>query len=148
MSRKSTSAGILVSMALCGLVLAGGRTLLAQEPPVDTTELRQLANERYVEGDLDRAALLYLELAERETTTHGRAQALVTAAWLQQLQGKEQATAETLTRALVLEPDLSFDPALYNREFELQFERAHRLAGNERDREAAQRVQEALVELE
>ena len=135
-------------MALCGLVLASGQTLLAQEQPVDTTELRKLADESYVEGDLDRAALLYLELAERETTTQGRAQALLTAAWLQQLQGKEQATAETLTRALVLEPDLSFDPALYNREFELQFERARRLAGNERDRLAARRVQDALVELE
>jgi tetratricopeptide (TPR) repeat protein len=55
---------------------------------------------------------------------------------------------ETLTRARVLEPDLAFDPALYNREFELQFERALRLAGSERDREAALRVQDALAELE
>ena len=70
-------------MALCGLVLAGGQTLLAQEQPVDTTELRKLADESYVEGNLDRAALLYLELAERETTTQGRAQALLTAAFLQ-----------------------------------------------------------------
>ncbi len=148
MSRKSNSVGIPASIALCCLLLATGRPLLAQEQPVDTTELRKLADDRYVEGDLDRAALLYLELAELETTTQGRAQALVTAAWLQQLQGKEQAAAETLTRALVLEPDLSFDPALYNREFELQFERASRLAGNERDRMAARRVQDALVELE
>jgi tetratricopeptide (TPR) repeat protein len=148
MSRKIHSVGFLVFTALCGLLLISGRPLPAQEQPLDTTELRRLADESYVEGYLDRAALLYLELAARETTIQGRAQALVTAAWLQQLQGKDQEAVETLTRALALEPDFSFDPALYNREFELQFERARRLAVNERDREAAQRVQEALVELE
>jgi tetratricopeptide (TPR) repeat protein len=148
MSRKSNSVGILVSIAIGGLLLITGRPLPAQEAPIDAAELKRIADERYMEGDLDRAALLYLELAGRETTTQGQAQALVTAAWLQHLQGKEQGAMETLTRALVLEPDLAFDPALYNREFELQFERARRVAGNERDREAALRVQDALAELE
>lgn len=148
MSRQPNSVGILVFITLCGFLLSTGQPLTGQEQPVGTAELKRLADESYVEGNLDRAALLYLELAGRETTPLGQAQALVTAAWLQHLQGKNQGAMDTLTRALVLEPDLPFDPALYNREFELQFERARRLAGNERDREAALRVQDALVDLE
>ena len=51
----------------------------------EATQLRELAEERYAEGDFEQAALLFHRLAELEVSDAGQAETLVTASWLELL---------------------------------------------------------------
>ncbi len=119
--------------------------------PTDTAEvanLHRLAGERYAEGDLQSATQLYLEIAQMETAEGARAQAFVTASWLQHLQQKDLAALDSLTQALTIDPQYPFDASHYNRDFEVLYQRALDEVARRRQRQAAQKVQEGLVAME
>jgi len=118
---------------------------------VDTTDigsLHRLASERYAEGDLQSATLLYLEIAQAESSESDRAQALVTASWLQHLQQEDLAALDTLTQALTIDPQYPFDTSHYDRDFEVLYQRALDEVARRRQRQSAQKIQEGLVAME
>jgi tetratricopeptide (TPR) repeat protein len=119
----------------------------AQMTP-DLGVLTRLAEERYAEGDLERAAKLYLEIAGRHENLNERVQALFTASWLQHLAEREVDSLDSLTRALMLDPDHPFDGSLYTPEFEILYHQALSTAKRERARKAADSIQQALQALE
>ncbi|MGB5399703.1 MAG: tetratricopeptide repeat protein [Thermoanaerobaculia bacterium] len=114
----------------------------------DVANLHRLAGERYAEGDLQSATQLYLEIAQMETAEGARAQAFVTASWLQHLQQKDLAALDSLTQALTIDPQYPFDASHYNRDFEVLYKRALDEVARRRQRQAAQKVQEGLVAME
>ncbi len=114
----------------------------------DVANLHRLAGERYAEGDLQSATQLYLEIAQMETAEGARAQAFVTASWLQHLQQKDLAALDSLTQALTIDPQYPFDASHYNRDFEVLYQRALDEVARRRQRQAAQKVQEGLVAME
>ncbi len=119
----------------------------AQMAP-DLGVLTRLAEERYAEGDLERATELYLEIASRHESLDGRAEALLTASWLQHLAQNETGSLDSLTRALTMDPDHPFDGSLYTPEFEILYRQALSTAKRERARKAASSMQEALRALD
>lgn len=110
--------------------------------------LHRLAGERYADGDLPGATQLYLEIAQIETSHGARAQAFVTAGWLQHLQQMDLAALDSLTQALTIDPQYPFDASHYNRDFEVLYQRALDEVARRRLRQAAQRIQESLVAME
>ena len=119
----------------------------AQMTP-DLGVLTRLAEERYAEGDLERAAELYLEIAGRQENLDQRVKALFTAGWLQHLAQNETDSRDSLTRALVLDPDHPFDESLYTPEFEILYRQALGTAKRERARQAESSMQQALEALD
>lgn len=114
----------------------------------DIGDLHRLAGERYAEGDLQSATQLYLEIAQMETSDDARAQAFVTAGWLQHLQQKDLAALDSLIQALTIDPQYPFDASHYNRDFEVLYKRGLDEVARRRQRQAAQKVQEGLVAME
>jgi len=114
----------------------------------DVGNLHRLAGERYAEGDLQSATQLYLEIAQMEASAGARAQAFLTAGWLQHLQQKDLAALDSLTQALTIDPQYPFDASHYNRDFEVLYKRALDEVARRRQRQAAQKVQEGLVAME
>ncbi len=124
---------------------------MAAAQPANTTDvesLQRLAHERYVEGDLESATRLYLEIARLETSPDTRAKAFVTASWLQHLQQRDLAALDSLTQALTLDPQFPFDASHYNRDFEVLYQRAGDQVARTRQRRADRKIQEALVAME
>lgn len=114
----------------------------------DVGSLHQLAGERYAEGDLLGATRLYLEIAQVELSEEARARAFVTAAWLQHLQQQNLPALDSLTQALVIDPQYPFDASHYNRDFEVLYQRALEEVARRHQRQAAQKIQEGLVAME
>lgn len=122
----------------------------AAQPPAgpDVGSLQRQAGERYAEGDLRGATGLYLQIAQVEIRPSARAQALVTAGWLQHLQQQDLAALDSLTQALSIDPQFHFDASHYSRDFEVLFRRANEEVAEQRRRHAAQKIQEGLVAME
>jgi len=116
-------------------------------PDNETQILQRLAEERYADGDLERAAETYQEIAARQTEPREQAEALFMAAWLMHLSGQDEAALTTMTRSLRLAPEQSFEASLYNREFELLYRQALDTALDQRRRESAEKAQAAVVEM-
>lgn len=114
----------------------------------DVGSLHQLAGERYAEGDLQGATRLYLEIAQVELSEEARARAFVTAAWLQHLQQQNLPALDSLTQAMVIDPQYPFDASHYNRDFEVLYQRALEEVARRHQRQAAQKIQEGLVAME
>jgi tetratricopeptide (TPR) repeat protein len=114
----------------------------------EVAALRIQADERYAGGDLEGATQLYLQIARSAAASDTRVQALITAGWLQHLQQRELAALDSLTQALSLDPAVAFDVSHYDRDFELLYRRALEEVARNRQRQAAQKVQEALVATE
>jgi tetratricopeptide (TPR) repeat protein len=130
-------------------------TLVAMSPifartdsPANLEVLTRLAEERYAEGDLERSATLYLEIAALQESLQDRAEALFTASWLQFLAEQEIEALGSLTRALTLEPEHLFDVSLYTPDFEILYRQALSAAQHERKRLAKDTMQQALIALE
>ena len=109
--------------------------------------LQRLAEERYAEGDLERAAATYEEIAGKATGPREQAKALLMAAWLMQLSGREDEALTSMTRSLRLAPEQTYDASLYNREFELLYKQALDIALKERRRESAEKTQAAVTKM-
>jgi len=132
---------------LLGAAILGGfaTTTLAQANfESDLQILERLAEERYAEGDLEKSADLYQEIAQKQTDVRQGAKALFTAAWLLELADNQPRSLEVLTRSLRIDPEQGFDAALYNRDFELMYEQALDIAQRERQQEAAKKTQSAV----
>ena len=155
---ESTRRAHLPVLILAAALLVGQP--LTSQTQTDLDVLTRLAQERYAEGDLEQSADLYLEIGAREVTPQAQAKALFTASWLQHLAERPTQSLETLTRALILEPDQPFDAALYTPEFEYQYQQALRSARDQRAQMAtsalrkaeqalqAERIDEARAHLE
>lgn len=109
--------------------------------------LERLAEERYAEGDLLKAAELYREIAAKGNVPEDRARALFTASWLMQLSDNTTAALDSLTRSLRMSPDQPFDATLYNREFELLYQQALDIAIKERHRQSTEKSRAAVDEM-
>lgn len=87
----------------------------SQAPPAQ--DLLLLAQERYLEGDLEAASALYQAAAGAETDSTIGASHLLTAAWLEFQRG-QLATAESLAdQALERQPELEFAAEQYTQPF-------------------------------
>jgi tetratricopeptide (TPR) repeat protein len=109
--------------------------------------LQRLAEERYAEGDLERAAETYQEIAGKQTEPREQAKTLFLAAWLMQLSGQEDAALTSMTRSLRMAPEQSFEASLYNRDFELLYRQALDIALQQRRRESAEKTQAAVAHM-
>lgn len=114
----------------------------------DIQILERLAEERYAEGDLQRAADLYYEIATKQIDDRAQAKALFTAAWLLQLTGDRSRPLDLLTRSLRLDPEQPFDSSLYDRNFELLYRQALDIALRERRRAANEATHEGVAHLQ
>lgn len=97
----------------------------------DPVYVRELAEGRYLDGDLEGAVRLYLEVAKLEVEPRRTSSALVNASWLQFLLGREELALAAMTAALRTEPQLQFDARLYSPEFEKLYLRARVLLARE-----------------
>lgn len=136
---------LLLCVPLGGTLPASSVAQLRSDSEIQV--LQRLAEERYAEGHLERAAEIYQEIAEKQTDTGDRARALFTASWLIHLSGDSAAALAALTRSLRMAPDQPFEASLYNREFELLYRQALDLALKERHRESAEMTQAAVAEI-
>lgn len=136
--------GLLALLAVVALTTAAGaQTGLGSEIQI----LQRLAEERYADGDLERAAATYQEIASKQSDVRDQAKALFMAAWLMHLSGHEGEALTTLTRSLTLAPEQPFDATLYNRDFELLYRQALDAAGRARREGSAARTREAVTEM-
>ncbi len=97
----------------------------------DPVFVRELAEGRYLDGELESAAQLYFEVARLTSDTAERSNALLNAAWLQLLLGERDDTLSTLRSALRVDPDIELDTRLYNSRFEKIFLEARSLSAPE-----------------
>ncbi len=139
MKRSRARAGI---WAIAALVSAGPATAesslnTARSAQIDTGTLedpvyvRELAEGRYLEGDLEGAVRFYLEVARLSVAPAERSAALLNAGWLQFLLGREGPALTALHTALRYDPDLEFDARLFSPEFETLYLRARVLSVRE-----------------
>lgn len=103
-------------------------------------QLERLAEESFVEDDLDTAIVLYRQLLRKITVRGEKVRILMTIAWLEHLQRQDSAALDTLTDALILQPDYTFRPELYSDSFRQLFHRGRQRAAEARDRRAADRI--------
>ena len=136
----------LLAVLIVGLVAPASIAQTAYSSEIEV--LKRLAEERYAEGDLESAAELYQEIAGKEPEAGDQAQALLTASWLQQLDGNQSLAFESMKRALVLQPDHPFDPSLYDRDFALLHQQAREIAIRERHRDAESQIRNALAAID
>lgn len=90
----------------------------------DPVYVRELAEGHYLDGDLEGAVRLYLEVAKLPVEPQERSSALLNASWLQFLLGEKGASLTTLHAALRFDPDMEFDTRLFSGEFERVYLRA------------------------
>jgi len=133
---RRTHPTIVWILGLGAFAFASALPLCGQTPP-NLDVLTRLAEERYAEGDIQRSAELYIEIAGYETDPKPRAEALFTAGWLQFLADNRLDAQTTLTESLVLDPDHPFNATLYTPEFEDVYRYALEAAQAQRQQEAA-----------
>lgn len=114
----------------------------------DIQILERLAQERYAEGDLQRSAELYQEIAAKQADKKAQARALFTSAWLLQLTGDKSRPLDLLTKSLNIDPEQPFDSSLYDRNFELLYKQALDIALRERQRASSQKTQKGVAQLQ
>jgi tetratricopeptide (TPR) repeat protein len=111
--------------------LPAGSDSTAPASPVEKSGLRLLAEQRYLDGDLEGAATLFRRLAETSQDDE-RATLLITTAWLDHLLGRGAAALDTLAQALVTEPDRKLEIDHYDGSFLALYEEARIRAEKER----------------
>ncbi len=134
------AAAIATVAAAAGPATAGSsasaRPARSTEIAVGTLEdpvyVRELAEGRYLDGDLEGAVRLYLEVVRLSVAPAEKSAALVNAAWLEFLLGRGDAAVRALHTALRYDPDLEFDPRLFSAEFENLYLKARVLSVRER----------------
>lgn len=136
---------ILGTLLLVGISTAS-HSQSSQESEVRI--LQRLAEERYAEGDFQRAAEIYQEIAGQQSEPAKRANSLFTAAWLMQLAGNQPAALASMTLSLKIAPDQPFETSLYNREFEILYRQALDRARKQRRQESIEKTREAVVAME
>lgn len=109
--------------------------------------LQRLAEERYAEGDLERAAATYQEIATKQAEPGQKARSLFMAAWLMHLSDHNSDALATMTRSLTIEPNQEFNASLYNREFELLYRQSIDVALQQRRRDSVDKTQAAVAEI-
>lgn len=121
------------------VALTAAAALSVQPPPgADLARLESEAETLYATGDLEAAVAIYHQLGERRSDPAARAEALVTAAWLEHRLGYDDLAETTLGQALALESDYLFEPANFDRSFvELYGRAAEARAAELRSRTAA-----------
>ncbi|MEJ2084854.1 MAG: tetratricopeptide repeat protein [Acidobacteriota bacterium] len=129
-------------LRLTTLALAGTLPLCAQTHP-NLDVLTRLAEERYAEGDIQRSAQLYIEIAGYQTDPKLKAEALFTAGWLRFLADNKASAEATLTESLFLDPHHPFKASLYTPEFESVYRQALETARLRRQRQAAETLRGA-----
>ncbi len=97
----------------------------------DPVYVRELAEGRYLDGELEAAVELYYEVARLSEEVGERTEALVNAAWLQHLAGDSAEALRAMRSALRVDPDLEFDTRLFDPTFEKTYLRARVLALHE-----------------
>ena len=80
-------------------------------------DLEARAQQLFADGDLDGALDVFRQLTDRTTDATKKAQALVTVAWIEFLNGLETAAFTSLTQALVVDSGLEFRAELYTERF-------------------------------
>lgn len=109
--------------------------------------LERLAEDSFIEDDLDTAVALYRQLLGQLEARSEKVRILMTIAWLEHLQQQDNSALETLTEAFVLEPAYKFRPELYSESFRQLFYRGQQNAIEARDRRAADRVSQGFGQL-
>lgn len=112
----------------------------ASSPQGDLAQLERLAEKSFEEDDLDTAIVLYGQLKDRVTSTAERTRVMTTIAWLEHLSGRDLAAAETLTRALLENPNQPLRAELYSEEFAKLFYDAQKRAREQRETTASERL--------
>ncbi|MBZ0114661.1 MAG: tetratricopeptide repeat protein [Thermoanaerobaculia bacterium] len=114
-------------------------------PRVDRRqELEALAEQHYLEGDLDAASKAYQQLAELSEVKAEQVKYLVSAAWLTSEQGQVDTAREILSRALTIDPTYEFPAQNYAQEFvDLYYEAKQRQLAEQQTR-AGQLVRSAV----
>lgn len=134
----------LLLLAACTLAPAAAAAQAGSDP----ASLIARAEDRYSEGDLEGALALYLQAAGGTGGERERARALVGAAWLQHRLERDAEAQANLTRALVLDAQLPFQPSYYDAPFVDLYRDAERDAIQERERLAAERNRGAIRALD
>jgi tetratricopeptide (TPR) repeat protein len=126
----------------------GERTSIPEplmEPHVDRRqELEAMAEQRYLEGDLDGASKAYQELAELSEAKAVKVKYLVSAAWLISQQGQTDTAREILARALAIDPTYDFPAQNYAQEFVDLYYQAKQQQLAEQQTRAGQLVRSAV----
>ena len=128
------------------LCIAPGGDIQAQDAG-ELERLERLAERSFIEDDLATAAALYRQLFDRQTRDDARVKTLMTIAWVEHLQKLDRDALQTLTRALVIDPNLPFDANLYDGSFRGLFLDAQRHAEEERAFQASELTREGLDHL-
>ena len=117
-------------------------------PEVDRTqELEDIAEQKYLEGDLDGASKVYQELATIVENDGERINYLVSAAWLNAQQSQVETATGILTRALEIDSDFDFQAQNYAQEFvELYYQARQGVLANKQNR-ARSLVRSAITAL-
>lgn len=159
--RGGVCSGVSLAVALLGLgaFTLTAHPLTAQVSQEDLTSdaesaatadlqgLERLAEDSFVEDDLDTAIALYRQLLDRLEARSEKVRILMTIAWLEHLQQQDGNALDTLTEAFVLEPDYAFRPELYSESFRQLFYRGRQQAVEARDRRAADQVSQGFEQL-
>jgi tetratricopeptide (TPR) repeat protein len=118
-------------------------------PPaeLDARALEAQAEERYADGDLEGAAVLYRQAAERAESTAERVRLLVVLASLEHQLGRPDGAVKALTEVLLLQPEYTLDEAAHGRDFVDVYFEAKKRATDERHRQSNDRLREALEKL-
>ena len=103
-------------------------------------QLERLAEDSFVQDDLETAIVLYRQLQGRLSSRSEKVRILMTIAWLEHLRQQNNDALATLTEAFVLDPDYTFRPELYSESFRQLFVRGQQQAVEARDQRAADRI--------
>lgn len=145
--RGSSLAVLASAVLLATVLLSTGPTLAQQASSEELARLEQMAEQSFIADELGTAAELYSQLAGRLTDPAEKASKLMTVAWIELLRGLDQATIDRLVQALLVDPDLVFQPDLYNTRFRDLFYDAQRRAEEERNHLTSLRVREGTAQL-
>lgn len=118
----------------------------AQAPAPQPTSFEARAEQAFERGDLTAAIYLYRQAAS-EAEGGERHRLLVNAAWLEHLDGRDQAAAETLVEALTENPTLAFRTELYSDDFRRIFRIAQEHAVKVRQARLDRWIYDATVAL-
>lgn len=137
----------LIAAALWLALQAPAPPAHPQAPVGEAARLEERARALYFEGNLEEAARVYHQLAAALSENRARADALLTAAWLEHRSEQYGRSQASLADALRLHPDLPFQAENYSPEFAEIFRSAREVALAERGRRAGQLTQEGVEHL-
>ena len=113
----------------------------------EARRLEQMAEQSFIDDDLATATALYRRAYHQFDERDEQVRILMAIAWLEHLQNRGSDARQSLVSALVLDPDLRFQPDLYDGRFRSLFIDAQQLAAAERRTLANQRIREGNEQL-